>query len=110
MISSALYVLLLMQAPMQYPMQYPGQKQIGEVTRYVRPTIPPEALAPAAADQRQAQALEQRRFVSSFNHVIASLKSFAESYNAGKIDLKKVKELKKALRDLQSDPWFKPDK
>jgi len=56
--------------------------------------------------------IDQQRFETRFNHLMEKLLDFAAKYNAGRsIDVKKVKEINKAWRDLEhSDAWFRPDK
>ena len=51
----------------------------------------------------------QKRFVESFNHLTETMAEFAEQYNhRHTIDVKKLRALKKAWRDLEkSEPWFK---
>jgi len=53
---------------------------------------------------------EEQQFVSKFNNLMATLSEFAVQYNRHVIDLKKVKALKKAWRDLEkTDAWFRLD-
>lgn len=50
---------------------------------------------------RRAALYEQLRFTTSFNHLKKALDEFADAYNQGKLDLKKIEEIKKAWRDLE---------
>lgn len=51
---------------------------------------------------------EEQQFVSKFNNLLDTLRDFAEQYNHHVIDLKKLKALKKAWRDLEkTDAWFR---
>jgi hypothetical protein len=113
MITSALYVLLVMQASESFPVP----RTATEHGWNFKAPLPADALAPAATDRDGAtrdgatEALQKLRFVTSFNQLVVSLKSFAESYNAGQLDVRKVKAVKKAWRELESsEAWFKPDK
>src|SRR5579864_1244235 len=106
MITSALFVLLSMQGGYGYP----TARQIDEMQPSFRPHIPADA-APVTdtEDAHKQAAARQRQFEYSFNHLLETLRSFADTYNAGgAVDTKKVTAIKKAWRDLESsDPWFK---
>ena len=53
---------------------------------------------------------EEQQFVSKFNHLLDTLQEFANEYNQHKLDLKKIKALKKAWHDLEkTDGWMKLD-
>lgn len=61
------------------------------------------------ATSREAK-FEEQQFVSKFNHLLETLRDFADQYNHRVIDVKKVKALKKAWRDLEkTDGWFRLD-
>lgn len=53
---------------------------------------------------------DQHELVKRFNGLVKALGEFADSYNAGKIDVKKAKAVQKALHELQKSEWFKPQK
>ena len=68
------------------------------------------------ADPGKQQALtreakyEEQQFATKFNNLLDSLRDFADQYNHHVIDLKKLKALKKAWRDLEkTDAWFRLD-
>lgn len=65
------------------------------------------------ADQKAANreaVYEEQQFANKFNHLVATLREFAEQYNHHVVDLKKVKALKKAWRDLEkTDGWLRLD-
>jgi hypothetical protein len=65
-----------------------------------------------AAAAKRAAAYQEKQFEDSFNHLVKTLVEFADQYNSGrKIDVKKVKAMKKAWRELEkSDPWFGEEK
>lgn len=44
---------------------------------------------------------QRHQFATSFNRLTQSLNEFADSYNQGTLDLKKIEQVKKAWRDLQ---------
>jgi len=53
-------------------------------------------------------AYEQKQFVDKFNHLLDTLRDFADQYNHNMLDVKKVKAVKKAWRDLEkTDAWFR---
>src|ERR1051326_4744076 len=83
---------------------------IGQRPAYFPPTVvQPHSIAPRIVDPRSlpnpdagTAALEQRRFEKSFNHLAETLIDFAEQYNHHRtIDVKKVRAIKKAWRDLE---------
>jgi hypothetical protein len=54
---------------------------------------------------------EEHQFSQRFNKLVFALQSFSETYNSGHvIDVKRVKAIKKAWRELEKSDWFKPDK
>jgi hypothetical protein len=64
-----------------------------------------------AQAQQQDAAFEEHQFVSRFNRLIRALVEFSEHYNKDhSVNLKKIKAVKKAWRDLEkTDSWFKLD-
>ena len=53
---------------------------------------------------------EEQQFVNKFNNLLDTLRDFADKYNHHVIDVKKLKALKKAWRDLErTDAWFRLD-
>ena len=53
---------------------------------------------------------EEQQFVNKFNNLLTTLHEFANEYNHHVVDLKKLKALKKAWRDLEkTDAWFRLD-
>lgn len=61
------------------------------------------------ATSREA-AYEEQQFVNKFNNLLTTLHEFANEYNHHVVDLKKLKALKKAWRDLEkTDAWFRLD-
>jgi|SRR5579872_6307701 len=63
---------------------------------------------------RQAQESEavyvRKQFVDRFNHLIRAMKDFSAHYDNQTIDLKRIKALKKAMKELEkSDAFFKMD-
>jgi hypothetical protein len=55
-------------------------------------------------------AYEDRELVKRLNTLLSLLHEFAASYNAGKIDVKTINQVRKALHDLEKSAWFKPSK
>lgn len=72
-----------------------------------------QAADQAAVKQKQKReaTYEEQQFINKFNHLVGVLEDFAKKYNEGRtVDLKKVKAVKKAWRDLEkSDMWFRLD-
>jgi hypothetical protein len=62
------------------------------------------------AELRMRGAYEEREFVKRLNTLLGVLHDFAASYNAGKVDVKKAKEVRKALHDLEKSEWFRTAK
>jgi len=53
-------------------------------------------------------AYEEWQLARRFNGLLEALGDFASSYNTGLIDVKKASAVRKALRELEKSPWFKP--
>jgi hypothetical protein len=50
---------------------------------------------------------EQQDFLRRFNGLAAALSDFAHTYNSrGVVDVKKVRAIRKALRELEKSDWF----
>lgn len=58
--------------------------------------------APENDSAKKAAACQERRFTASFNHLKNALDDFADAYNQGRLDVKKIEEIKKAWRDLEN--------
>ena len=56
--------------------------------------------------RKQEGAYEQREFARRFNSLMNALADFASSYNAGVVNAKKAKAVRKALRELEKSDWF----
>ena len=80
------------------------QPRTGEQRIVDLPSLPNPAEA-----RRSPAALEQKGFEESFNRLGQALADFADQYNQHHtIDVKKVRAMKKAWRELEkSEPWFK---
>jgi hypothetical protein len=50
---------------------------------------------------KRAAIYQQFRFTTSFNHLKNVLDEFADEYNHGTLDLKKIEEIRRAWRDLE---------
>jgi hypothetical protein len=57
---------------------------------------------------------EDHEFIQRLNTLSKALLEFAAAYKSGRIDLKEVKALRKALRkalhELEKSEWFRPEK
>ncbi len=66
-----------------------------------------ESRAPKPTANRRA-VYEEQQFIKKFNHLMNTLREFADEYNHHAVDLKKVKALKKAWQDLEkTEGWLK---
>jgi hypothetical protein len=54
------------------------------------------------SDNESARKAAAYRFTASFNHLKKALDEFASAYNQGKLDVKKIEEIKKAWRALEN--------
>lgn len=81
---------------------------IGEQRRHEWTDEATSSVAPD--DSRQAAVYEQHEFVNRFNSLMKALTDFASSYNAGVVNAKKAKAVRKALRELEKSDWFRPVK
>ena len=66
-----------------------------------------ETTSVAADDSRQAAEYQQHEFVSRFNSLMKALTDFASTYNAGVVNAKKAKAVRKALHELEKSDWFR---
>jgi len=54
---------------------------------------------------------EERQFVQRIDNLIAALANFSSSYKTRHvIDVKKVRAVRKALREINKSEWFKLEK
>lgn len=100
--------LLLMQSQItMHPENWAAQqKLLWELqTRQMRSRGEERILAQQQA--RQQAALEEYFFAQKMNKFITKLTDFITIYNAGSVDMKKLKDVKKAWADLEkTDGWF----
>lgn len=83
------------------------QRLLWEIQQRTMAEQPHPRVAAEVEAKRQA-ALESYFFAQKFNRLVNQLKEFADDYNTGAVDAKKVKAIKKAWEDLQkADGWFK---
>jgi hypothetical protein len=54
-----------------------------------------------------ADVYEEQQLIQRLNGLTRALTAFTDDYRSGKIDLKKVKALRKAMQDLEKSGWFK---
>ena len=55
-------------------------------------------------------ASEERDFILRLNGLSKALNAFVETYKGGRVDLKEVKALQKAMHDLEKSEWLRPPK
>ena len=61
----------------------------------------------AEANPNEAQ-YEQQEFYRRFNRLATALADFSRTYNSqGVVDVKKIKAIRKALRDFEKLDWFR---
>ena len=67
---------------------------------------------PSFAEESPADlaASEERDFILRLNGLSKALTAFVETYKSGRVDLKEVKALQKAMHDLEKSEWFKPQR
>ncbi len=73
-----------------------------------------DPVATSLAEQekkRREAAIDERQFMDRFNRFVRTIADFSSHYNTNHtIDLKRIKALKKAWRNLESsNAWFKID-
>ena len=70
------------------------------------------SVAPSIGEDSPAEqaAIEERDFILRLNGLSKALTDFVESYKGGRVDVKEVKALQKAMRDLEKSEWFRPPK
>jgi hypothetical protein len=62
---------------------------------------------PSATESRSVEQAEEQELVQRFNRLISALTDFSHTYNSkGVIDVKKVKAVRKALREFEKSEWF----
>jgi hypothetical protein len=65
-----------------------------------------ETVSPAQGRQR-AERYEEQEFVRRVNGLAAALTDFSKTYNSRRvIDVKTVKAIRKALREIEKSEWF----
>jgi len=106
MSSALLFVTLLAQS--QFPHAF-SHRNVGAAVVW-QPTLDWSQASDKESAKKAAECHELR-FTTSFNHLKEALDDFAEAYNQGKLDLKKIEEIKKAWRDLEnSEARFRLEK
>ena len=72
----------------------------------------PPSNIPNFAEESPADlaASEERDFILRLNGLSKALTAFVETYKSGRVDLKEVKALQKAMRQLEKSEWFRPPK
>jgi hypothetical protein len=97
MSSALLFITLFAQS--QFPYTFPQQNAR---TAVVWQQTLNWSQASENESAKKAAECRERRFTTSFNHLKEALNDFAEAYNQGKLDVKKIEEIKKAWRDLEN--------
>jgi hypothetical protein len=55
-------------------------------------------------------ASDERDFILRLNGLSKALTAFVETYKSGRVDVKQVKALQKAMHDLEKSEWLRPPK
>jgi cell wall assembly regulator SMI1 len=106
MSSALLFVTLLAQSV--WAGHIPGQPSRTVVTT---PLVLDLAPNPESAQSAQAASFQRHQFATRFNRLTQSLNEFADAYNEGTLDLKKIEEVKKAWRELEkAEALFRMEK
>ena len=63
---------------------------------------------PPDYSQAARAAFQGRELMQRYNELARALNDFVEAYEAGQIDAKKARAVRKALHDLEKLQWFKP--
>ena len=67
-----------------------------------------QCLPPAEMSPLEAQ-YEEKEFLRRFNGLITAITDFSNTYNSrGVIDVRKVRAIRKAWRELEKSDWFSP--
>ena len=53
---------------------------------------------------------EERDFILRLNGLSKALSAFIETYKNGRVDVKEVKALQKAMHELEKSDWLRPSK
>ena len=72
----------------------------------------PASNIPNLAEESPADlaASEERDFILRLNGLSRALNAFVETYKNGRVDVKEVKALQKAMHELEKSEWFRPPK
>ena len=101
------FLFLLFFAQFSNPASQHGGPDYDREARYLEP----KKYGSFDEEVKRAAAIEERQFVSRFNHLIRVLIEFSDHYNKdNSVNIKKVKAVKKAWHDLEkTDSWFRLD-
>ena len=71
-----------------------------------------ESSIPDLAEESPADlaAYEERDFISRLNGLSKALTAFVETYKSGRVDVKEVKALQKAMHELEKSEWLRSTK
>jgi hypothetical protein len=95
-------ILLLVMSPAGTPPRMQSSQMNASPTSNI-PSFSEESPADLAAD-------EERDFILRLNGLSKALSAFVETYKNGRVDVKEVKALQKAMHDLEKSEWFRPPK
>ena len=70
--------------------------------------VPADTPDPQDYSQAAEAANQERELMQRYNELARALNGFVAAYKAGQIDVKKVRAVRKALHDLETLEWFRP--
>jgi len=84
-------------------------------------TVPPQTDAPTArclsciednveevVSPPRPEQIEEQEFIGRLNKLVTALREFSRTYNSrGTIDVKQVRRIQKAVRELEKSDWFR---
>jgi|HubBroStandDraft_6_1064221.scaffolds.fasta_scaffold3574700_1 hypothetical protein len=65
---------------------------------------------PVAEPPIDSAAYNEYEFIQRLAGLSRALRDFAATYKNGQVDLKQVKAVRKAMRELEKSEWFRPQK
>lgn len=95
-------ILLLVMSPAGTPPRMQSSQMTASPASNI-PSFAEESPAELAAD-------EERDFILRLNGLSKALNAFVETYKNGRVDVKEVKALRKAMHELEKSEWFRPPK
>jgi hypothetical protein len=95
-----------------FAFQMPCSPSMAHMSQPPRAPLSPQHMQACEALQDPAEPVDNgyEQLSGRLNALLRALGEFSDAYRAGKVDAKKAKVLRKALRELQKSDWFKPER